>query len=93
MRTAANHPLLKLALFVLIVCLIVTFVNLQLKFNSLRTERDILLAEIEASEERIAAIQNKIDTPFDEEYVIGVAREKLHLRLPEEIVFFNNILK
>ena len=93
MRSAANHPLLKLALFVLIVCFVVTFVNLQLKLNSLRAEFDVLSAEIEAAEDRIAALQNKIDTPFDEEYVIGVAREKLHLRLHEEIVFFNNILK
>ena len=29
---------------------------------------------------------------FDDEYIIKIAREKLNLRLPEEIVYYNNLI-
>ena len=28
---------------------------------------------------------------MDEEYIIDIAKEKLNLRLPEEIIFYNNL--
>lgn len=93
MRSFQNNPLIKLALFVFTVCCVITFVSLQLKFNNLKAERDVLLEEIMATEERVAQLENKLKTPFDYDYIIGVARDKLNLRLPEEIVFFNDLLK
>lgn len=93
MRSGNNHPILKLALFVLIICFVVTFVSLQLKLNSLKAEYAVLASEIEAAEDRIAELRSKLDTPFDEEYVISVARDRLNLRLPDETVFFSDLLK
>lgn len=93
MRSNANHPLIKLALFILLICFVVTFISLQLKLNSLKSEYSVLESEIEAAEDRIAELRSKLDTPFDEEYVISVARDRLNLRLPDETVFFSDLLK
>ena len=66
--------------------------KLQLEYNSLKMRRDVLAAEIQATSERIEMLQTTLDTPFDDEYIIKIAREKLNLRLPEEIVYYNNLI-
>jgi cell division protein FtsB len=52
----------------------------------LKEERDQLREQIAQSEERIENLQSTLSQPFDEEYIIKYAREKLNYRLPEEIV-------
>ena len=71
---------------------VVSIVKLQLEYNSLKMRRDVLAAEIQATSERIEMLQTTLDTPFDDEYIIKIAREKLNLRLPEEIVYYNNLI-
>ena len=39
--------------------------------------------------ETINELQAEIDRPFDDEYVAEIAREKLGLRYPQEIVFYS----
>ena len=71
---------------------VVSIVKLQLEYNSLKVRRDALLAEIQNTGERIEMLQSSLDTPFDDDYIIKIAREKLNLRLPEEIVYYNNLI-
>ena len=71
---------------------VVSIVKLQLEFNSLQVRRDALLAEIQNTGERMEMLQSSLDMPFDDEYIIKIAREKLNLRLPEEIVYYNNLI-
>ena len=71
---------------------VVSIVKLQLEYNSLQVRRDALLAEIQNTGERIEMLQSSLDMPFDDEYIIKIAREKLNLRLPEEIVYYNNLI-
>ena len=71
---------------------VVSIVKLQLEYNSLKVRRDALLAEIQNTGERIEMLQSSLDTPFDDDYIIKIAREKLNLRLPEEIVYYNNLM-
>ena len=70
---------------------VVSIVKLQLEYNSLKMRRDALILEIQNTSERIEMLQSSLDTPFDDEYIIKMAREKLNLRLPEEIVYYNNL--
>ncbi len=91
MHILKNNFFFKLALFFAAICCIGLFVVLQFNNNALREERDDLLADISATEERIEAVQAVLDTPFDHDYIIKIAREKLNLRLPEEIVFYNDM--
>ena len=44
-----------------------------------------------AKEDRNAVYRNRLDQTIDDDYIIKVAREKLDLHLPEEIVFYNDI--
>ena len=71
---------------------VVSIVKLQLEYNSLKVRRDALITEIENTGERIEMLQSSLDMPFDDEYIIKIAREKLNLRLPEEIVYYNNLI-
>lgn len=81
----------KLAIFALAVFAVISVVYLQLTINEERTKRDSLKAEVSALEEERDALKNQIDAPMDEEYIIDIAKEKLNLRLPEEIIFYNNL--
>ncbi len=91
MQNLKNNLLFKLALCALAVCCVVMIVSLQLQYNRLKQQKDILAAEITEAEARIEAVQDMLDMPFDHDYVIRIAREKLNLRLPEEIVFYNDL--
>ena len=79
-------------IFTFMIIGVVSIVKLQLEYNSLKMRRDVLAAEIHATSERIEMLQTTLDTPFDDEYIIKIAREKLNLRLPEEIVYYNNLI-
>lgn len=79
-------------IFTFMIIGVVSIVKLQLEYNSLKMRRDVLAAEIQATSERIEMLQTTLDTPFDDEYIIKIAREKLNLRLPEEIVYYNNLI-
>ena len=71
---------------------VVSIVKLQLEYNSLKMRQDALILEINNTSERIEDLQSSLDTPFDNAYIIKIAREKLNLRLPEEIVYYNNLI-
>ena len=79
-------------IFTFMIIGVVSIVKLQLEYNSLKMRRDVLAAEIQATSERIEMLQTTLDTPFDDEYIIKIALEKLNLRLPEEIVYYNNLI-
>ncbi len=92
MQCLRNNVFFKLAVAVFAVFCIITIVTLQLQYNNLKQQRESILSEIEAANERIDSIEASHDSPFDQEYVIKIAREKLNLRLPEEIVFYNDLV-
>ena len=79
-------------IFAMMIVGVVSIVKLQLEYNSLKVRRDALIADIQNTSERIEMLQASLDTPFDDAYIIKIAREKLNLRLPEEIVYFNNLI-
>lgn len=64
---------------------------------SFNTEKQELLAQkaeleeqIACCEEEILSMENDLSKPYDDDYVIRIAREKLNMRLPEEIVFITD---
>ena len=50
-----------------------------------------LRAAIADTEQNIEALQDQLEAPFDDDYVIRIAREKLNLSLPQEIIFYNDL--
>jgi len=91
MNALRNNFLVKLAILVVVLVCVVSGVSFVIQYNTLQQKRDALAADIEAIEERIDEVQAALDTPFDDEYIIRIAREKLNLRLPEEVVFYNDL--
>ena len=92
MQNWKNSGFFRVLIFTFMIIGVVSIVKLQLEYNSLKMRRDVLEAEIQATSERIEMLQTTLDTPFDDEYIIKIAREKLNLRLPEEIVYYNNLI-
>ena len=86
-----NSGFFRVLIFAMMIIGIVSVVRLQLDYNSLKIRRDALAEEIQATAERIEMLETTLDAPFDDEYIIKIAREKLNLRLPEEIVYYNNL--
>lgn len=92
MHRLKNSGFFRMIVFAMMIVGVVSIVKLQLEYNSLKVRRDALLAEIQNTGERIEMLQSSLDTPFDDDYIIKIAREKLNLRLPEEIVYYNNLM-
>lgn len=82
----------KLAIFTAFIILIITLVGIQIEYNQLEEEQAKIQNDIDEIQGDVDEIQNKLDTPFDEEYIIALAKEKLGYCLPEEIIFFNDLI-
>lgn len=80
---------LKIAIVLFMVFSIIMIVQLQQQFNELEKKHTALQVKIDAYEERLAELQYELDRPFDNEYIIEIARKKLNYHLPDEIIFEN----
>jgi len=92
MKRNAN-VFVKAAVLVFIVFCTVTIVKMQFEFNTLKESKEKVEAQIKAYEIRIDELQSRLEEQFDTEYIIRVARDKLNYRLPEEIIFYNDLTK
>ena len=90
MKSISSNIILKLALLLFAVLCVVTVVRLQLKNNSLKQETVATNQEGDVLEAGNDEKTEMLDKDFDLEYVIEIAREKLHLSLPGEIIFYND---
>ncbi len=81
----------KLALVAFGLFCLATIVSQQFQLNALENKMETLRRQISAKEESVGAIQNRLEEPFDKEYIIKIAREKLNMRLPNEIVFYSDL--
>ncbi len=82
---------IKMAIFAFAVFAVITIVELQLKYNQYEAKRDQLLAEVGNLEDKKEELENQAGSEMDRQYIIDVAKEKLNLRLPEEIIFYNDL--
>lgn len=86
-----SNVFVRAAIVVFIVFCIVTIVKIQLEFNELEEKKAALNEQIDDYVFSIDKIQNDLNTPVDDDYIIRIAKEKLNLRLPEEIIFYNDL--
>ena len=71
----------------------VTIVKMQFEFNSLKEDKAEIEQQIKAYQLKIDKLEASLDEDFDTEYIMRIAREKLNFRLPEEIIFYNDLSK
>lgn len=81
----------RIALIIIILVCLFTIVKLQIQFNELNETRKELELQVKEYENQIEELQAELDLPFDDEYVIRVAREKLGYHLPDEIIYYNDL--
>ncbi len=91
LNRAWNNIFVRLAVLVLLVTMLVMAARLLMEYNELRERAAQLRLQIEESTHEIEALQAQLDAPFDEDYVIRIAKEKLNLSLPQEIIFYNDL--
>ena len=46
--------------------------------------------KLEEAEKNLDDLKRQADEPYDEEYISGVAKDKIGLRYPDEVIFYNN---
>jgi Septum formation initiator len=85
-----SNIFVKAAVLTFIGFCVVTIIKLQFDYNSLKVEREDLQASIENQEEYNEELQERLDSPYDKDYIIAIAREKLGYCLPDEIIFYND---
>ncbi len=83
----------KIAAGLLAALIIISFFSLGAEKQELLLQKEALEDEIARAEEEILSMENDLSKPYDDEYIIRVAREKLNMRLPEEIVFITDYKK
>ena len=81
----------RLAVIIVIIVCLITILKLQIQFNKLNEEKKLLTAQVNEYREDIEELRAEIERPFDDEYVIRVAREKLGYHLPDEIIYYNDL--
>lgn len=92
MRSIHMSIPVKFAIFLAFLFLMITYVSIEIKYNKLVEEKVQLAADIETVENSIEALENKLSQPFDNEYITDLAREKLNYCLPDEIIFYNDLI-
>lgn len=82
--------LFRLGISLLLVASIGVFATGVLKYQELMREKAALEQDRDDLEVEIDELKYLIDCPVDRDYIIRVAREKLGLNLPDEIVYYND---
>lgn len=91
MEQIRNNPIIRIAAGALVLLAIVSVLVLRLELNDLKEQRDTLNCSIAEIENRIEDMRKALVTGPDDAYIIKLAKEKLNLRLSEEIIFYNDI--
>lgn len=98
MRKFSESIVIKAVVLLFSVFCIVTIIKLQFENNEIQNEigsynvnNEVsgLKAELEEKEKQVEELERELAKPVDEDYVVRVAKEKLGLRLPPEIIFYN----
>ena len=92
-RTPSVRVTVRLALAVLLVASIAVFVTGLMKYSELQKEKEALQLKVEQYEEDVEQLQYLLDSPVDYDYIVRMAREKLGLHLPDEIIYYNDTNK
>lgn len=87
----APKTALKLLAAILFVASVVMFITGIIRYSQLMERRDMLELQVEELDNEIEELQYFLGiSNNNNEYIIRVARKKLDLHFPDEIVYYNN---
>lgn len=90
-KTFEMNIFVRCAIVVCIASSLVCSVRMLMKYNDYLDRIDELKAKKSAYCERIEEMNYELECDFDDEYVIRVAKEKLNLCMPGEVVYYNGL--
>lgn len=85
-----RNLVITVAICLLLVVSIITFVTKLIEYNELKEEQSKLAEEIKDYKDSIEELEYWLDAPMNDDYIMKFAREKLDLFLADEIVFTND---
>lgn len=91
MRKRETSFFVKVAIFTFVVFAVITLVRLQFKANELEAQINEKTAENEALQEVVDQMENEKSSLESRDHIVEEAQDKLNLRLPEEIIFYNDL--
>ena len=85
-----SNIFVKAAAFTFVAFISVTIIKLQFDYNKLKEQKNGLEILIETQEEYNESLKERLESPYNRDYIIRVAREKLGYCLPDEIIIYND---
>lgn len=92
MGNKKNNLIIRFTVYCLLAVFILSVVNLQFKIKDLKEEKTNLELQIRTVRDNIDEINLRLSTPFSDEYIERVAKERLNYRNPNEIIFYNDYM-
>ncbi len=77
----------KILILMLLAVAVAALLSVKTRLDSAKASRDALAQQVQAQQEENAALADEIAHSDDEEYLESIARDKLDLLEPDEIVF------
>ena len=90
MKTPHIKVVTRLLLAVLLIASITAFITGLMRYSELQREKELLEGKVEEYEAEVEKLEYFLGAPIDYEYIIRIAKEKLNLFLPDEIIFHND---
>jgi len=87
---ALKNTLVRVLVVVLALTAIISVISLRMQHNDLKEKAKELEGKVEMLQDEVDREKAELEHPFDEEYVSRIAKEKLGLRYPQEIVIYGN---
>lgn len=85
-----NRIALWIIVLLLLVSVTIAVLNL-MRLNQIQNEAIRLALEKQELQYRVDELKYRLNSPIDDAYIERVAREKLGLYFPDEIVYFNGM--
>ena len=79
--------LLRCGLIAIVVISLCTFVSGVMIYNANQEKIKELEQQIDDKQEQVDELKSLLDSPIDFDYIVRIAREKLGLHFPDEIIF------
>ncbi len=86
-----SNIIIKLGAVVFVLIGLFSVARLEMKYNDIEMQKQELEAQYLENKELIEDLERDINAEFDDDYVIKIAKEKLNLCLPEEVIFYNDL--
>ena len=77
----------KILILMLLAVAVAALLSMKSRLDSAKADREALARQVQAQQEANAALADEIAHSDDEEYLESIARDKLGLLEPDEIVF------